>query len=551
MPDQPESRDARELSRRLFVSASGLGMAALSTGALAQPAAPARAASSRATLAAPRPPFDSLRDYVAALDAHGLLLRIPRVDQDAYHATGLVFRANDLYTMFGVPALWFDEVKIEGKWVRGPVLGLLQANLHTDAIVFGQPLDFDDPKKSYRAAKAHLLRMLEQNKGAYPEIPPVEVPRETAPCKQVILRGDDIDVTKFAFIQTNPADAGRYVNTASHFMWDPEMGGNFGTYRCQVRGPRLLGFNPEPGQTGWKMLQAAQKRGEKSVKISCVLGQDPVTWFISGTKVANRFTSTEPIDELALAGGFRGKPVDVVKSETNDLMIPAHAEMVIEGEIPLDEPMLPEGPFGEMFGYLGPRKDENYFINITAITHRRDPWILNAFTGMQRGMVTSPQDALYEHMTRRAVPNLVELYQPQDVMGVPSMAMDKTAAGQGLAAGRRIAQRNPIAKIVIVVDKDVDVMDRTEVLFAMGSRWQPHPAAEIIEDAVGIITDPSQKVQGRTSKIVIDATRQLPEEGGREHFPETNRALLEQGAPEVFAEVERMFGARLREWRPG
>lgn len=534
------------LSRRELLVAAGAAAASLAPG---EPRA-ARTTDSGAMGTVPRPPFDSLRDYVAALDAHGLLLRIPRIDQDAFHATGLVFRANDLFTMFGVPALCFDEVKIGGTWVHGPVLGLLQANLLTDAVVFGQPLDFDDPRKSYRAAKAHLLDVLAQNNGVYPEIAPVEVAREAAPCKQVVLRGDDIDVTKFAFIQTNPADAGRYVNTASCFMWDPEIGGNFGTYRCQVRGPRLLGFNPEPGQTGWKMLEAAKKRGEKSVKISCVLGQDPVTWFISGTKVANRFTSNKPIDELAMAGGFRGKAIEVVKSEDSDLRVPAHAEMVIEGEIPLDQPLLPEGPFGEMFGYMGPRKSENYFINITAITHRRDPWMHNAFTGMQRGMVTSPQDALYEFMTRRAVPNLVELYQPQDVMGVAIMSIDKTGPGQGLAAGRRIAQRNPVAKIVIVVDKDVDVMDRTDVTFAMGSRWQPWPAAEIIKDAVGIITDPSQPVQGHTSKIVIDATRQLPEEGGREHFPQTNRALLEQGAPEVAAEVERLFGAQLRDWRP-
>jgi UbiD family decarboxylase len=190
-------------------------------------------------------------------------------------------------------------------------------------------------------------------------------------------------------------------------------------------------------------------------------------------------------------------------------------------------------------------------MNITAITHRRDPWIVNAFTGMQRGMVTSPQDALYEFFTRKSVPNLVDLYQPQDVPGVAIMAIDKTAPGQGLAAGRGIAQRNPIAKVIIVVDKDVDVMDRTQVIFAMGSRWQPYPAAEIIQDAIGIITDPSQKVQGRTSKIVIDATRQLPQEGGRDSFPETNRALLERGAPEVFAEVDRLYGARIRDWKPG
>jgi 3-polyprenyl-4-hydroxybenzoate decarboxylase len=71
-----------------------------------------------------------------------------------------------------------------------------------------------------------------------------------------------------------------------------------------------------------------------------------------------------------------------------------------------------------------------------------------------------------------------------------------------------------------------------------------------VQDIMGIVTDPSQKVQGRTSKMIIDATRQLPEEGGREHFPETNRALLEKGAPEALPEVDRLFGEALREWRP-
>ena len=488
-----------------------------------------------------------MRDYIAALEAHGLLLRIPEVDQDAFQATGLVYRATDRYTFFGVPALLFEKVKIDGHWVQGPLVGLLQGNLHTDAIVFGQPVVPGDGTASYRGAKAWLADLLKNNKGSYPQIAPVTIPRERALCKQVVLRGDAIDLTKFAFIQTNPSDAGRYVNTGSVFMHDPVMGGNYGTYRCQLKGPRLLGLNPEPNQTGWKMLTAARKRGESVAKVSIALGQDPVVWFISGTRVANRI-GDNPVDELALAGGFRGKAVDVVQSETNDLLIPAHAEMIIEGEVPLQEKGLPEGPFGEMFGYMGPYKPENFFLNVTCVTHRRDPWITNAFTGMQRGMVTSPQDALYDSFLRRGVPNLVEIYQPQDLMGVSIISIDKTGAGQAMKAGRIVAERNPIAKVIIVVDKDVDVMDRTQVLFAMGSRWQPSPASEIIKDLPGIITDPSQLVQGRTSKIIIDATVQLPEEGGRKDFPPTNRALLEKGAPDVFAEVDRLFGTSLKDW---
>ncbi|MCC7258136.1 MAG: UbiD family decarboxylase [Gammaproteobacteria bacterium] len=498
----------------------------------------------------PTPPFDSLRDWVAALDAHGLLLTIDRIDQDAYHATGLVYAANDRCGWYDVPALRFEEVKIDGRWVRGPLLGLLQSNLLCDAILFGQVVDRDDSRRSYRAARDHLIGVLERHQGTYPQIPPVTVAREQAPCKEVVLRGGEIDLQRYAFIRTNPADSARYITTASHFMVDPELGPNFGTYRCEIKGPRLLGVNPEPNQTGWKMLRAAQARGEKSVKYSIVIGQDPVVWFISSTRVANRF-GNKPVDELALAGGFRGRPMEVVKSETSDILVPAHAEMVIEGEVPLDRPGLPEGPFGEMFGYLGPRKAENYFMNVTAVTHRREPWIVNVFTGAQRGMIMAPQDALTACFLRQAVPGFVDMHQPQDTPGIAVMSIDKTGPGQGLEAGRRVAQRSPIAKVVIVVDKDIDVLDRQQVMFALGSRWQPHPAAEIIRDVDGLITDPSQPVQGRTSKIVIDATRQLAGEGGRERFPDTNRALLGQGAPGALAEAETLFGARLRTWQRG
>jgi 4-hydroxy-3-polyprenylbenzoate decarboxylase len=537
------------LSRRDLLAA-GTTLAALAgrtTAGAAAGLSMAGAAGAADRTKAPMAPFDTLRDYVAALEAHGLLLRIPRVDQDAFEATALVFRANDEFSMFGVPALWFDQVRINGNWVDGPLLGLLQGNLLTDAIVFGTPVIPDDPEASYRGAKAHLARMLAANKGLYPEIPPVTVTREKALCKQVILRGDNIDLTKFAFIQTNPTDAGRYVNTGSVFMNDPVLGGNFGTYRCQLKGPRLLGLNPEPNQTGWKMLMAAKERGEKSVPVSIVLGQDPIVWMISGTRVAPRFTG-KPVDELAVAGGLRGKALSVVKSETSDLLVPAHAEMVIEGEVPLQEAGLPEGPFGEMFGYMGPSKEANFWLNVTAVTHRKDPWITNAFTGMQRGMVTSPQDALYDSFLKRSIPNLVEIYQPQDTMGVAILSIDKNGPGQGLAAGKVVAERNPIAKVVIVVDKDIDVMDRTQVVFALGSRWQPYPASEVFKDLTGIITDPSQPVQGRTSKIVIDATRQLPEEGGRAEFPPTNRALLEKGAPNAFALVDKLYGPALKKW---
>jgi 4-hydroxy-3-polyprenylbenzoate decarboxylase len=529
------------LSRREILAAGGT-IAALSAAASATAAAPGVARGP-----SPRPPFDSLRDYVAALEAHGLLLRFPEIDQDAWEATGLVYRANDRYGFENVPALLFERVKIGGRVVRGPLLSLLQANLHTDALVFGEPLVPGDNRASYRGAKAKLAALLEQGKGRFPQVPPVTVPRERAPCKQVVLKGDDIDLTRFAFIQTNPADAGRYVNATSVFTHDPVLGDNFGTYRCQLKGPRLLGLNPEENQAGWKALMAAKKRGEPFARVSIALGQDPVVWLISCSRVVPRF-GDRPIDELAVAGGLRGKPLELVKSETNDLLVPAHSEMIIEGEVPLQVPGQPEGPFGEMFGYLGARKAENFFLDVTCVTHRRDPWVVNMYTGLQRGMVTAPSDALADWQLRQSVPAVLESYLPQDTMGVYVVSVDKTAAGQGMKAGLDIAKFVPIAKVVIVVDKDIDVMDKTQVLFAVGSRWQSEKALSILKDQRGLITDPSLVSTRVTDKLVIDATRQLPEEGGRAEFPSTNRALLEQAAPQVFAEVDRRYGTALKSW---
>ncbi|ARN73407.1 UbiD family decarboxylase [Oceanicoccus sagamiensis] len=542
-----------DVSRRSFLTATGVaalaaaGCAPLSEGmSNGTPVAPKRDAQAIAN--APKAPFDSFRDWIAALDAHGLLYRIPEIDQDAYHATALFYRATDKFSMYGAPAFMFDRIKIDGEWVEGPMFANHQGHWITDCLIWGLDPIENDNYASYRKARGYLEKMLADNNGEYPMIPPREIEASAAPCKEIVLTGDDIDITKFAFFKTNPGDGGRYVNTGSVFMDDPKMGPNYGTYRNEIKGPRKLVMNPEPNQTGHRMIMAARKRGDKVLKLSIVVGQDPVIWMISGSKIKNRFTTKDPIYELDIAGGMRGKAIDIVKSETNDLMIPAHAEMVIEGEIVLDGPMEPEGPFGEMFGYMGPAKSENFVINITTITHRKNPWLMNAFTGMQRGMVTAPADALYATSLKKKIPNIVEYTNPHDTMGMVVLSIDKQEAGEGIKSGMSIAKTNPIAKVVVVVDKDINILDHREVMFAIGSRWQPHPASKILERAFGLQTDPSQVKRNRTSKIVIDATRQLPDEGGREAFPMSNREHLAEGAPNAFAEVEQLLVPDLFEW---
>jgi 4-hydroxy-3-polyprenylbenzoate decarboxylase len=550
------STESAGATRRDFLTATGTTLASFAAvgGVLAGKAAhaasgaDAKAQSTPATRDIPQAPFDSIRDYIAALEARGLLLRIPRIDQDRYQTTALLFRAIDKFGTFNAPAMLFENVKQDGVWRQGPVLANHQGHWYADAIVWGLEPVPGDGFATYRRAKAHMYKLLDANGGSYPLIPPVEIARERAPCKEVVLTGDEIDLLEFPFLKTNPADGGRYVNTGSVFTSDPKMGRNFGTYRSQITGPRKLSVNSEKNHVGYKTWMAARERGEKTAKVSIALGQDPVVWMLSGAPIARR--GEEPVDELAMAGGMRGKALQVVKSDTNDYLVPAHAEMIIEGEVPLQDPLVKEGPFGEMFGYLGPQKEAVFTLNVTRITHRRNPWFLNSYTGMHRGYITAPIEAMYDRLLRRMIPNLVEFHYPQDIMGVAFLSIDKTAPGQGLEAGRKIANRIPICKVIVVVDKELNVLDRTQMLFAMGSRWQPYPAAEILKDAPGIITDPSTPVPMHSSKIVVDATKQWPEEGGPKVYPERNRVLLENGAPESFQDVDEQFGAMLKSWRP-
>ena len=556
-PSQPsldQEASAKEIknpARRNFLTAGAVGIAAASAlpslgygkenpGYLYSPEAdvPVKNPKSGA-------PFDSLREYMQACEEQGLVLHVKRLDQDNYEMTAMMYALIDQYGWYNAPAIMADEVKINGEWVRGPVITNHQGHLETEAIIFGLENTPGDPVGTYRRTLKYLGGMIKD--GNYPRVDPVEVSADKAPVKEVILMGDECDLTKYAFIQSNPADSRRYVNTGSVYTTDPELGMNFGTYRCELRGPRLLGVNPEPNQTGWKMLMAAKARGEKTAKISIAVGQDPITWITSGSRVVNRVTERGPIDEHAAAGGLRGKPVELVKSETNDIMVPANSEMIIEGEVSLTE-TLPEGPFGEMYGYLGLAKDENFFMTVTAITHRKNPWIVNQFTGATRGYATAPTAALYNTTLKGLVPGLIELHSPVESTGLTFVRIKKTKAGEGKKAGEKLAKIIPIFKVVVVVDEDVDIYDTGAVGLAMGSRLQAETAVSVFSGR-GMPLDPSSIERGKSGKLVIDATRQWPEEGGPESYPPFNRTLLEELAPQSFELVNEKFGKYIYQGR--
>ncbi len=527
MADRKSSDSPAAFSRRNFLATTGLGIAAASS-VEAMLTSTARAQSRPGTA-----PFDSLRDYVEALENHGLLLRFDRVDQDAFEGTAIMYRLMDRYGRFAAPAVMFEQVKINGTWIDGPVIANHLRHSDIEGILLGIDPIPGNPSATFQNSRTHLNELLAEGGGTYPTLAPNEVTNDQAPCKEVVLHGDDIDLTRFPFFQNNPGDSGRYVNTAAVFTQDPDIGVNFGTYRCELTGPHSITVSSGEGQTGNRMFMAAKERGEKTTGISLVLGQDPIVWMISGTRIGQRRGNT-PVDELAIAGGLRGKALDVVRSETNDLLVPAHAEMVIEGEVNLEE-FVSDGPYGEGVGYIGKPYHVGLALNVTTVTHRRDPWFVNDFTGVSRAILEGPSNAIEVSNLKLFFPDVVD-YRFHD--GVVVMSIDKKEAGQGLKVGKALAELVPVYKIIMVVDADVDVMNPADVFMAFATRWQPHPASHIYEDLAGWDLDPSSPAHGRTSKIVMDMTRQWPEEGGPESYPEYSRDVLEREAPDIFDQVD-------------
>lgn len=489
--------------------------------------------------APPTGPFESLRDYVAALEAHGKLLRIKRMDQDAYEATGFAYRLFDRLGDTQSPAFAIEEVKLDGRWMKGPVFANLFPGSWAEAIVLGLEEISDNERTNHDRAIEHLMKF-SNDAGQWKKIKPAVVNAAEAPVKEVIVK-KDLNILDYPWFKNNPADGGRYINTGIVVLEDPTLGRNVGIYRCQVKGPLKIGMNINPGQDGGRFIQALRSRGEKVAKVAIAMGVEPILWSLAATKL-----TAFGEDDYEVAGGIAGRPLRLVKCETNDILVPALAEMIIEGEIPLNE-FEEEGPYAELLGFLGEKKQKNLFMNITAVTHRKNPWFVNSFTGVIGGILNAAITVNYYLSFRNLIPNLVAIHSYERTPKVVIVSIDKKVPGEGMQAGQYVAASS-VPRVVIVVDKDVDILNPLAVFHAVGARWQP-TASVVIPQTRNTIFDPSLVTRGLSSKIIIDATQQLPQEGGPASAPPLSRSLLEEALPGLMAEIDAKWQVYWELWK--
>jgi 4-hydroxy-3-polyprenylbenzoate decarboxylase len=361
-------------------------------------------------------------------------------------------------------------------------------------------------------------------------------------CQQVVLEGDQADLTKLPIIQCWPLDGdlgsgqvfehiaadlkagkitergtGRYITLGGIYTRNPVDGSrNIGMYRVQVFGPRKAAMHWHMHHDGARHFRLWQKRGER-MPLAIVLGGPSVM----------PYAATAPlppsVEELLFAGFLNGGGIELVKCRTIDMEVPASAEIVIEGYVDPNEKLV-EGPFGDHTGFYS-LADRYPAFHVTAITHRKDPIYPTTIVGkppMEDYFLGKATERVFLPLLKMLIPDIVDYSLP--MAGVfHNCAFVKIKKEYPYQARRVMhaiwgAGQMAFTKFLVVVDEHVNVHDEQDVLFHLFSNCDPARDTEVIHGPVDILDHASPDL-GAGSKMGFDATVKLPAEGKVRAWP--------------------------------
>jgi len=375
------------------------------------------------------------------------------------------------------PVVIFENVR----GTRFPVLTNLHASRSRLALAMNSAPE--DMLRTY-------LRAMEK------PVPPRVVP--TGPVKEIVLRGGDVNLYDLPQIIHHEGDAGAYLTAAISFARDPSSETwNCAYNRLMIKDRDTTSIHLTLGKHLWEFHRIAEARGEP-LPVAFAIGVHPA--IALGALAIGSIDE----DERAIMGGLLGEPLELVKCETSDVLVPAHAEMVIEAEIQ-PTARTPEGPFGEFTGYsLGERERE--VMKVRAITHRRGAYFQDITVAHLDHMLLStiPMEANLYRAVRAMVPSVKAVRVPSPFTCYVSL--EQRLPGQAKNAILAVLGADLYMKRVVVVDDDVDVFDDRQVNWAIATRVQPDRDITVITHARGSDLDPSTKEDGLSGKWGVDAT---------------------------------------------
>ena len=499
---------------------------------------------------APARGYPDLHDHLKALDEAGLLVTVTRPinkDTEMHPLVRWQFRGG-IEEKDRKAFLFTNVVDSKGKKFDIPVaVGVLAANRKIYSMGMGCPVE--EVEARWSEAIANPIR-------------PNEV--TDAPCQEIVIEGAELDKPGNGLdaipvpISTPGWDVGPVTTLSQYITRDPDTGlQNLGNYRGQVKAPRRMGMNPSlelrPGiYVHWEKYR---KRGQK-MPAAVVLGAPPCVTFTSAQKLP------ETLDELWVAGGLVGAPINVVKARTVDLLVPAEAEIVVEGYIDT-EYLEPEAPFGESHGHVN-LQEYNAYMDVTCITRRRDAILASIISQVTPSESSCIKQVAYEtifinHMRDalgiRGVKK-VALHEPltnirKVVVLVCERDMPRTEVWRALYGAATLLRAG--GKFVIAVNDDIDPANADALFWAMAYRCNPILDMQVLPHRDQGHGPRSKRNNGEDGSVLYDATL-------KENFPPISlpKRQFMEGAAKIWDELglpklkpqAPWFGYSLGEWDP-
>jgi UbiD family decarboxylase len=494
--------------------------------------------------------YPDLHDHLKALDEAGLLVTVDREinkDTEMHPLVRWQFRGG-IDEKDRKAFLFTNVVDSKGKKFDMPVaVGVLAANRQIYALGMGCPVE--DVQKTWTRAIAN-------------PIPPKEIPSDEAPCHEIIIEGADLDIPGNALdaipvpISTPGWDVGPVATLTQYVTKDPDTGlQNMGNYRAQIKGPRRMGMNPSlelrPGiYIHWEKMKA---RGER-LPAAVVLGAPSCVTFTAAQKLP------ENLEEITVAGGLVGAPINVVRCRTVDLLVPAEAEIVVEGFINT-EMLEPEAPFGESHGHVN-LQEFNAFMDVTCITRRSDPVMTSIISQVTPSESSCIKQVAYETIFINHLRDAlgikgvkkVALHEPltnirKVIAVVCERDMPTTEVWRALYGAATLLRAG--GKFVIAINDDIDPSNADALFWAMAYRCNPILDMQVLPHRDQGHGPRSKRNNGEDGSVLYDATLKEPFPPislPKREFMENAKNIWEELGLPVLKPQEPWFGYSLGEW---
>ncbi len=517
-------------------------------------------------------PYTDLREWIARLDRAGELRRIKQPVSPYLEMAEIADRTAKLRrdgAPWGGPALLFENITGHpgARTLMNQFGSEARMNLALDSTsldeIAGRLRDLIHPvPPTSLVDKLKLLPKLAQISSFFPK----RIPRSEARCKEVILKGDKIDLTKLPVLTTWPGDGGPFITLPCVITRAPAAADgtpgkrNIGMYRMQVYDRNTTGMHWQRQKNAAEQLRDRLRNTTQSAAEAVdlmartaggtiaeptrthipatpgTLSQHTVTRINNtrlevavaiGTDPAVTFSAIVPappeIEEYLIAGFLRTKPVELVQAETVDLEVPAHAEYILEGYVDLAE-LRSEGPFGDHTGFYTMPDDYPVF-HLTCITHRKNPIYAATVVGkppMEDAWMGKAVERIFLPLMQLTLPEIVDVCLPPEGVfhNLMIVAIRKSYAGHArkVMSGIWALGQAMFTKCIIVVDEDCNPHDLAEVTLRTANNIDPERDIQFTLGPVDSL-DHASRLPNFGSKMGIDATRKWPAEGFNRPWP--------------------------------